>query len=74
MDAILLPLSRWQAGDGMDIDEEQVRKIIRERGRAALWIGVAFGVVLGAIAGYAIGVYVATDNVTVIGFDDEDKA
>jgi len=58
----------------MDIDEEQVRKIIRERGRAALWIGVAFGVVLGAIAGYAIGVYVATDNVTVIGFDDEDKA
>ena len=53
----------------MDIDEELIRKVIREQGRAALWIGVTFGFVLGAIAGHAIRAHVATDNVTVVTFD-----
>ena len=53
----------------MEIDEELVSRIVAEKTRAAFSIGVVMGLLLGAIAGYAIGVYTATDNVTVITWD-----
>ena len=53
----------------MEIDEELVLRIVAEKTRAAFSIGVVMGLLLGAIAGYAIGVYTATDNVTVITWD-----
>ena len=53
----------------MEIDEELVRRIVAEKTRASLWIGLATGLAVGAIAGYAIGVYTATDNATVITWD-----
>lgn len=57
------------SGGNMEIDEDLVGRIVRQKTRASFWIGVVAGLLLGAIAGYAIGVYVATDNVTVITYD-----
>jgi len=54
----------------MEIDEQMVRRILTEKTRASFLIGAVTGLLLGAIAGYAIGVYTATDNVTVITLDE----
>ena len=54
----------------MEIDEQMVRRIVTEKTRASFWIGLVTGLIIGAIAGYAIGVYAATENVTVITLDE----
>ena len=41
-----------------------------DKTRASFWIGLVTGLMIGAIAGYAIGVYAATENVTVITLDE----
>ena len=45
--------------------EDIVHKALKEAGTHGLWLGFAFGIVLGLIAGFALGDYMGTKTVII---------